>query len=175
MTYPSLLFDLAFTISFSGVGTKAAARSSYQRGRQERRAMEKRRIRMKIRIVLLLALLALAACQPATSLEGTTWALESLGGKALVAGSQITATFDAANKQVSGAAGCNHYFGSYTLAGASLSFSAIGSTKMACPGDGIMNQEQAYLSALQSVSGFRVKGKALQLNYPGGILVFRAQ
>jgi heat shock protein HslJ len=43
-------------------------------------------------------------------------------------------TFDATNKQASGFAGCNNFFGSYELDGSSLKFGPVGTTRMFCEG-----------------------------------------
>lgn len=40
---------------------------------------------------------------------------------------------DPEEKQVTGFAGCNHFFGSYELEGSSLTFGPMGATRMACP------------------------------------------
>jgi len=56
---------------------------------------------------------------------------------------------------VSGSGGCNRLHGQATISGASLSFGAIASTRMACP-PAVMDQESKFLSALQAVRSFRV-------------------
>ena len=81
-------------------------------------------------------------------LMNTEWVLAELDrGQAVAPEQPITAAF--ADGQVSGSAGCNSYSGSVTSEGGqTLSFGPLVSTMMACP-DPIMDQELAYLGALQ--------------------------
>ena len=99
-------------------------------------------------------------------LVGTTWTLDSLytadAVSSVIAGTTITAVFGE-DGRVSGSAGCNNYFGSYTVTGSSLSTSSIGSTKMNCPGTGIMQQENTYLASLGKTAGFTISGNRLSL------------
>lgn len=89
----------------------------------------------------------------------------------LLAGTSITA--ELAGGKLSGQAGCNSYFGSYTASGASITISALGSTKMACSAE-IMAQEQSFLAALAAATGYSIAGDQLTLTHPAGQLVFTA-
>ncbi|HEX5619755.1 MAG TPA: META domain-containing protein [Solirubrobacteraceae bacterium] len=81
----------------------------------------------------------------------------------LVAGTEITADFDDAGK-LTGSAGCNTYSGTYETDGAKITIGEVSATEMACDGpDGVMEQEQAYLSALPLAAGYRVEGSKLSL------------
>jgi heat shock protein HslJ len=129
---------------------------------------------MKWMIVLMV--LVLAACAPGSSpqsveLEGTRWQLESLNGTPVVPGSTVTLQFDAENF-AGGNSGCNSYGGSYSLDGSSIEFSEIASTLMACMDDGIMDQEAAYLGALNSAQQVTLDGDRLTITHPGGQLNF---
>ena len=99
-------------------------------------------------------------------LVGATWTLDSLytadAVSSVIAGTTITAVFGE-DGRVSGSAGCNNYFGSYTVTGSSLSTSSIGSTKMYCQGTGIMQQENTYLASLGKTAGFTISGNRLSL------------
>jgi heat shock protein HslJ len=99
-------------------------------------------------------------------LVGTTWTLDSLYSadavSSVIAGSTITAVFGE-DGRVSGSAGCNNYFGSYTVTGSSLAIGSTGSTKMNCPGAGIMQQENTYLASLGRTAGFTISGNRLSL------------
>ncbi len=65
--------------------------------------------------------------------------------------------------RVSGNASCNSFFGSYKLSGSQgISFSGMGTTKMACPD---MALEDQFLQVLNTVSHFRLQGDTLML-YP---------
>ncbi len=98
---------------------------------------------------------------------GTTWILDSFytadAVSSVINGIAITAVFDNEGR-ITGSAGCNDYFGSYTLAGNSLSIHSIGSTKMNCPGRGIMLQEQTYLASLSKAAGFTINGNRMSLS-----------
>jgi len=117
----------------------------------------------------------------ARPLSGTPWVLESMAsGKdavvPVIAGTKIDAVFTE-NGSVSGSAGCNQYFASYTSVGTSLTLGPVGSTKKFCgePG-GIMGQEQAFLSLLTRASGYKIEGDQLVLadTEGNGLLWFRA-
>lgn len=119
------------------------------------------------------------------ALEGTPWKLLSIVGQRQVTGeplplpdpfplqegTRITLTLAGGN--AFGSAGCNDYQASYTIDPA-LTFEAVGATKKACTSpEGIMEQEQRYLSALSEVSGYRILGGQLWLETTGGnYLVF---
>lgn len=99
-------------------------------------------------------------------LVGTNWTLDSFykgdAVSSVISGTSITAIFSDDGK-VSGSAGCNRYFGSYTTTGSSLSIGSLGSTKMHCTGEGIMLQEMQYLAALEKTGGFSIAGNRLSL------------
>jgi heat shock protein HslJ len=99
--------------------------------------------------------------QPAVSarLDGVLWKLEgylSAQGEFVNAqpDSEVTVKFDAG--QATGNAGCNGYFGSYTLSGDQLAFGPIGSTEMYCVTEALMDQETAYLAALGSAASYQI-------------------
>ena len=104
-------------------------------------------------------------------LAGTNWTLDSIySGDAVssvTSGTTITAVFDSEGR-VSGSAGCNQYFGSYTVTGSSLSISSLGSTKMNCPGQGIMLQENTFLTLLKKTAGFAISQNRLSLTGADG-------
>lgn len=74
-----------------------------------------------------------------------------------------------------GSGGCNNYGGSYTLGSAnSIRFSEIASTMMACLGEGVMEQEGAYLEALNTATGYSLTNEQLIITYgEGEQLTFR--
>lgn len=88
-------------------------------------------------------------------LAGTSWQVETMGGTAIVAGSepQITFTQDG---QINGTTGCNRFFGAYAQTGAQIAFSSVGMTKMACMADGIMGQEMAFTAILSGKTEGRI-------------------
>ncbi len=84
-------------------------------------------------------------------LAGTAWRLLSNeGGGGRVADTEVTAEFFA--DRVAGTAGCNRYSGGVSDAGAAaLAIGPLISTRMACA-QPVMEQETAYLSALEAVT-----------------------
>ena len=98
------------------------------------------------RSLLALVVLALAACHTAPgpaspddfrrSVAGGDWELVTLRGQPAPTGSdgrRATLRFEADSARVSGFAGCNRYFGGYTMGeGDALAFGTIATTRMAC-------------------------------------------
>ena len=117
-------------------------------------------------------------------LAGTKWEAQdyydpaNLGGMATVlSGTTLTAEFGD-DDQLNGSGGCNNYFGGYTVSGDLLTVSPLGVTMMACPyPEGIMEQEQAFLGALQSAAGYKLQGSQLHILDGTGqvVIVFNSQ
>jgi len=103
-------------------------------------------------------------------LAGTSWTLTSLideGGSMapIVTGTTVTAIFDADGIRVSGLAGCNHYSADYTRNGADITIKSAVRTDMYCgEPEGLMDQEDRYLSLLTDVSSYWVEGDRLILS-----------
>lgn len=104
-----------------------------------------------------------------------TWTLVSYGSpenpQPAIQGSPATLTFT--DQGINGQAGCNQYSGSYEFANGTLTFGNIVSTLMACE-QSIMDQEIAFLEALQTASSFQLNEGQLQIFYNGGVLTFGA-
>ena len=100
------------------------------------------------------------------SLTGDWQATGYLAGDAftsLIAGTEITALF-MADGTLQGSSGCNEYGSTYTAEGTALELGPISATQRAClEPEGVMEQEQGYLGALQSAVTFRLTGKGLEL------------
>ena len=124
--------------------------------------------------VLSAAVLALGACSiPNSSLEDVKWFLESYGEQnnmiTVIEGSEITATFDSTQSEVGGSAGCNTYFAGYEVSGNELAIFEMVYTEMACISpEGIMDQEQEYLSLLANAQSFGIDGATLIISCSGG-------
>jgi hypothetical protein len=73
----------------------------------------------------------------------------------LLPGTAITLDFQ--GEEISGSAGCNRYSADYQSSGDSLRVGEIAVTEMACPEPaGILEQETAYLAALQAAASYRL-------------------
>ncbi|MCU0507400.1 MAG: META domain-containing protein [Anaerolineae bacterium] len=101
------------------------------------------------------------------ALDRSLWTVTSFnnGREAVVSlleGSEITLNFEAA--ELNGSAGCNNYFGSYTVESNAITVGQLGSTMKFCEApEGVMDQEQQYLAALQSAATFMIEGNELWL------------
>jgi heat shock protein HslJ len=113
------------------------------------------------------------------ALEETTrvWVLESYGEKGMLqpvlAGTEVTAEFDGAEKRIEGSTGCNHYFGSYEADEGYLSIGQLAQTERAClEPEGAMDQEHAFVTALQAAESFEIKDSKLYITGGSKELVF---
>ncbi len=136
------------------------------------------REKLVIGMLVILALpVLLAGCggsEPSASLDGTQWVLSSLNGSSPLQGTEITLAFD--DGEASGSAGCNSYFGPYTVEGtAGLIFQGLASTEMAClKPEGIMEQETEYLQILRAATRFAVTDGQLEMSCVGeGVLIYK--
>ena len=112
-------------------------------------------------------------------LAGTHWQVASYydsvsGGMASPVGDvQLTAEFTAGeggeDGMVGGSAGCNNYTASYTVDGDALSIGQAATTRMFC--EGLMDQETAFLNAMQSASTFELQSEQLQILDDGAQVV----
>jgi heat shock protein HslJ len=83
-----------------------------------------------------------------------------------IAGTTLTATFTAEG-QVGGDAGCNSYSGPYKLDGTSLTVGPLATTRKACE-QAIMDQETAFLAALQTPTTVETSGATVTLRDASG-------
>lgn len=130
--------------------------------------------------LILVSLAMTADANQAADLETKHWQLiqfliEPDDTKALLDTSLIDMRLS--DGKFSGEAGCNSYFGSYSIEGEKLTFAhPIGSTMKICP-EPVMEQEQAYLQLLNQVNSYHVDDETLvllnQLQQP--VLKFRIQ
>lgn len=104
----------------------------------------------------------------ASSLADTSWDVISYNNGreavvSLILGTEISANFGATD-ELTGNAGCNEYFTSYAINGNAIEIGQIGSTFRLCPEpEGVMQQEQEYLMALQSAATYSFQGDLLEM------------
>lgn len=121
-----------------------------------------------------------AAEANAAALENSQWHLTLFGAPdaetPVLPGNTITLAFGA-DGQAGGSSGCNTYGGSYEVQGDQVRFGEMVSTLMACADQGVMDQEMAYLAALQSAGRFEVNDDMLRIWYDNeqGVLIFAAE
>ena len=82
----------------------------------------------------------------------------------------LTITFDAKAKKISGFSGCNNYFGSFIVEDAVLEFGQMGSTRKMCAGD-INKIESEMLQLLSKVNTFSLENNTLNLKADDAILL----
>lgn len=104
------------------------------------------------------------------SIEGHSWVLTAIEGvevsDAGFPDNKPWIMFDSAEKRVTGFAGCNRLSGFYSGDNSSsISFSAMATTKIACPA---MQSEQMFLAALNKTTGYKVTPENLILTGENG-------
>ena len=127
--------------------------------------------------VLLLAVALECLCRPGhperhatAGLEGTSWTLVEIDGRAPAGDTVPTLAFDEAGN-VSGSAGCNTFMGTPTIEGSSISMGPLGTTRMACAGAaGLL--ETAFLAAMNEVESFAIDSEGRLVLEDGVVLVF---
>ena len=112
------------------------------------------------RSIALLVLLALPACaitsrDATTDLPGTSWTLVDLDGAEAVGETPpgITFTDDGG---VTGTTGCNTFNAEVAIEGSELTFGPVATTRMSCADPALAEQEQAFLAAIEGVSGYTI-------------------
>jgi heat shock protein HslJ len=124
--------------------------------------------------------LILSACSEAdVSLDGSSWSLMSYkdnAGETVNALSRSTTTALFQANQVTGIAGCNNFNASYQTTRNKLSFGPVATTRKVCNTPlGIMQQENAFLAALDSTVSYKLSRNALEMIDSRGntLLTFR--
>ena len=102
----------------------------------------------------------------AKALSGVPWKVVNINnGQAIVgvmADSTVTMVFDDEGR-VSGTTGCNQYNATFRALGDAIQFSSVVATRMACPDPAIMEQEAAFLRALELVTNLSFESNRIDL------------
>jgi heat shock protein HslJ len=110
------------------------------------------------------------------ALEGTSWQVMSYnngkgGVTSLIIGTEISANFGE-DGQLTGNSGCNSYFAEYEADGDNISIGTAAATEMAClEPEGLMEQEQQYLAALETAASYKIEGLSMEMRTSEGSLV----
>lgn len=125
--------------------------------------------RFIVNLTLILGVVMCNACNSTAAagipdLNGTSWVAVQIGDLTPSENIQSTLYFD--QGKINGKAACNSYFGEYTIEDGNLAISGIGSTMMLCA-EG-MEQETAFLGALQATTAYRIEADRLILLSAGG-------
>jgi heat shock protein HslJ len=110
--------------------------------------------------------------KPDVPLTNTYWKLIELdGGKVQPGeGRELHMILRGAD-QVGGYAGCNQFTGSVTVTPDAISFGPIASTRRMCPD--VMQQEGAYLQALENAHRYSISGEDLVIENASGVVTMR--
>jgi heat shock protein HslJ len=109
-------------------------------------------------------------------LAGSSWDVISYNnGKgavvSVIIGTEISANFGE-DGQLTGSAGCNDYFAPYETGGDEITIGLPGATEKFCSEpDGIMEQEQAYLAALQTAATYNIQAADMDMRTAEGARV----
>jgi len=113
------------------------------------------------------------------NLNGTAWHLVSLATgpdevRPVLEGTRITAVFGD-DGDLGGSAGCNHYATNFTQEGDAIRIGHVATTMMYCAEPvGVMEQESAYLIALESIASAEREKEQLVMSNAAGetVLIF---
>jgi putative lipoprotein len=89
-----------------------------------------------------------------------------------LSGTTLSVTFKGG--RVEGFAGCNTFRATYTAEADRIVVGPAAVTRMTCGGDGVMQQERKFLSALQSATTWGFMGKLLDMHRADGERVLTA-
>ncbi|WP_448214004.1 META domain-containing protein [Colwellia sp. MEBiC06753] len=96
-------------------------------------------------------------------LETSQWLLTTLNGNAVKtsSGKSLSLAFDGASNRISGFAGCNNYFATYSTDNSMLNFSHLGMTRKFCQ-DG-MELESQFAKMMSQVKAYTLNENTLML------------
>ena len=124
--------------------------------------------------------LTLTGCDPmpaprpsaSESLAQSDWNAETINGKTVIEAGRVTLSF--VEDRVSGRSGCNLYSAPVEVGHETIKVGPLISTKMACLGNGLMQQESEYLATLGAATTYQLKSDShLYITTPtGGALAF---
>jgi heat shock protein HslJ len=114
---------------------------------------------------------------PAPRLEGVTWEVTGFnnGRQAVVgalSGTRLTLSFQ--DGMVQGHSGCNTFRATFKRDGDRLAIGPAAVTRMACAGDGVMQQEREFLAALETTTLWTIQDGMLDMHRADGERVLTA-
>lgn len=107
----------------------------------------------------------------ASTLTGSTWVAEDIAQRGVIDYLQSRLQFVSSDR-VAGFGGCNAFNGSLELSSDRLRIGPLAATKKLCP-PAIMDQEERFLKALESVRSARIENGLLFLQDEAGRDVLR--
>lgn len=115
---------------------------------------------------------------PPPRLDGVNWEVTGFnnGRQAVVgvlADTTLRLAFD--ERDVYGYAGCNRFRAAYSIDGNTISIEPPAATRMFCGGEGVMEQEQQFLTALASATTWSIERGTLDMHRDDGERVLMAR
>jgi heat shock protein HslJ len=113
-------------------------------------------------------------------LAGTAWVVTSYSDGAggvvpILLGTNLTLNFGQDGTLI-GSAGCNEYSATYGVDGATITINVDGTSRRFCDQpNGIMEQEQAFLTALELATAFEIADQGLVLRDSGSAIAVQAE
>jgi heat shock protein HslJ len=107
------------------------------------------------------------------ALQGSSWDVISYnngrgGVVSVITGTELTADF-AEDGQLSGSSGCNTYTAPYESGDETISIRPPSTTRKFCgEPEGLMEQENEYLTALQTATTYQIEGNSLNMRTADG-------
>lgn len=121
---------------------------------------------MTMRNILLAAALVLAPCAAFAAAPFGEWTVVGIGGDPVTGPTLVIS-----EEGIGGSGGCNRFFGSVVVAGDTIAFGGIGSTRMFCGAAGVMEVESAFFAALGNAVRFEADGNEMTLFDAAGVPV----
>lgn len=104
-----------------------------------------------------------------SGMAGLEWRPVSIGDAAIDADTAMFVRF-AVDGSVNGNGGCNNFFGTLESTDDGVAIGELGATRMACPPE-IMDQEQAFMQALQGATSFDIGDDSLRMFNSDNVLL----
>jgi len=134
-------------------------------------------------LVILISIIILKSCGSSQDVASTanitnmntnekisgTYVLEQLN-TTNISGYELKLEFDSKTNRVTGFAGCNRFFGTYSTAANTISFSDLGATRMMCQ-DEVNKVEQNFFQTIAKVNSFELSKGTLSLKNEDTILI----
>ncbi len=124
-----------------------------------------RRILLALAAALSLSLPTVADGESLATLVGTSWRLAQLDDEPVAP--SVTSTLMISADSIGGNGGCNTYGGNIAETPTGIDITEVFSTLMSCDG---LDQEQAFLAALEAADSFAMVAGNLQLLENGTVL-----
>ena len=110
--------------------------------------------------------------KPDVTLTNTYWKLVELNAAAVSPGEDKELHMILRGEdQVGGYSGCNNFSGSVTVTDGGIAFGPIASTRRMC--QAVMEQEDAFLQALENAHRFDIAGEDLAIESASGDVIMR--